>query len=512
LKLALISTYNRLYATGLRWISAYLKANGHSVKMVFLPSSRKQRQLPDYAPAALDALADVCKDVDLIGLSLMANSFVKAAFVTRELKRRLSVPIMWGGIYPTVVPESSLEHVDLLCVGEGEEVLLDVASRHDQGRGFDDVPNLWLKKGSQLITNPPRPLEENLDKYPFPDYDLEGHYALFEKRLLPVDMDILRDEISRYMFLTSRGCPYACTFCCNHRLRDIYRGKGRYVRKRSVENVIAELEAMKQRFPFIEDTVAADDTFFVRSDEEFALFCRLYRERIGLPLKTETHPLTVTEPKIRMLVDAGMTRIEVGAQSASQRTLYDIYERRTPIEAIERAIQVLNQFKRQLTPQFDYIVSNPFEPKENLIETIRFVATRHLLPFKLGIFPLTLYPGTVLYQKAKESGIPLDEEREVYGRTFGGTAKFRDFDYLSLLLSFVCWMKQARMPQALVNVVVPVAASKPAVAVLDARWFSCLAWLVARGYRNLIYRPFIKPLERMRERRRFEQACAPGGG
>jgi radical SAM superfamily enzyme YgiQ (UPF0313 family) len=167
MKIALISPYEDLIAYGLRTLCACLKNNGHAVTLVFLQGPFGCA----YADEALDELAELIKGSNLIGVSLMTDHFQKAVQITRRLKQSTAAPIIWGGVHPTLSPEECLSYADIVCVGEGELALVELAGKMATGEDYSAIQNIWLKGSGALITNSPRPLVKDLDSLPFPDYD-----------------------------------------------------------------------------------------------------------------------------------------------------------------------------------------------------------------------------------------------------------------------------------------------------------------------------------------------------
>src|SRR6185369_14143186 len=96
-------------------------------------------------------------DPDLIGFSLTSLTMKPAAEITRVLKQQLDVPIIWGGAGPTIEPDRSLQHADMVCVGEGEELIVDLAGRIDRGENYSNVPGLWLRRDGATIRNTAAP-------------------------------------------------------------------------------------------------------------------------------------------------------------------------------------------------------------------------------------------------------------------------------------------------------------------------------------------------------------------
>jgi anaerobic magnesium-protoporphyrin IX monomethyl ester cyclase len=399
----------RISAYGVRILSACLKQIGCDVKLIFMP-----RQVGEVHSAdVLDQIVALAKTSDLIGMSLMTDDLANAIPITQRLKQELSVPIIWGGVHPTIEPEESLKYADMVCIGEGEGCLVELVERMRTGEDYRHIPGTWQKEGGKLIRNPRRPLIQDLDRFPLPDLDLGNHFILWDGKIQPVTPEIFRVCLKDYyLTLTSRGCPFQCTYCWNHAFSRIYAGE-RIIRQRSVENVIAELRIVKERFPYVELICIDDDAFFLRTDEDIEEFSTQYREQIQIPMwVTGATPTTLTERKLAALANAGMTTFRMGIQTGSQRTK-KLYRRTHSNQAIRNAVSLIHKFRDRINrPQYDIILDNPWETPRDLRTTLRFLS-RLPVPYELFLFPLVFYPGTDLFEKARREGKMPAEESEL---------------------------------------------------------------------------------------------------
>jgi len=169
--------------------------------------------------------------------------------------------------------------------------LAELMQKMSGGGDYADTKNFWCKKGGEVIRNPVEYLVEDLDSIPFPDYSFEDHYIPDEgmNRLIRMDLSLVEKQAHREVDLGgrigygtsfSRGCQYHFTFC--HTFKGIYREK-KYVRIRSIQNLIAELEAAKERFNFIGAIVLFDYNLFFQPLHIIREFSERCREKINLP-------------------------------------------------------------------------------------------------------------------------------------------------------------------------------------------------------------------------------------
>ncbi|MBN2055746.1 B12-binding domain-containing radical SAM protein, partial [bacterium] len=448
MKVTLVSPYSDITSLGVRFLSAVLKRAGHTPQIIFLPH-RPAETLTDetsqiYERDRLEAIAEACAGSGLIGISLMTNYFERARVLTDFLRDRLTAPIIWGGIHPTIRPDECLDSADLVCVGEGEELIVELAESLAQNRSTAALANLGWRADGGLRLNKARPLILDLDALPYPDYDHGGHLVWDEdsRRLRSVDIDLFREYLSRghisrirneiaYQTIATRGCPHDCSYCCNNALRDLYRGQ-QYLRRRSTGNILGELEEMRARFPFIKVIGFSDDSFFADNEAGIEAFARAYKERVGLPFFCLGSPLTITRRKMVALVAAGMFGIQMGIQTGSESTK-KLYNRSISNRAVIDAANIINEFSDvMIPPTYDFIIDNPLETREDLLQTIDLML-RLPRPHRLQIFSLVIFPETGIYRRLVEAGHIKPFGPEAYSREYhqhGAT-------YLNLVLSLL---------------------------------------------------------------------------
>jgi len=485
MKIALISPYPDITAFGPRTISAFLRANGHETRLFFLPDPLGDELLADverYPAAVLDELAGLCADCDLVGVSLMTNYFDNAEQITRRLRQSLAAPIVWGGVHPTIRPAECIELADFVCVGDGEEAILELAERLERGGDVAAIQNIWARKDGQVAQNPVRPLSQDLDAYPAPDYSHQDHYVLRDGRIVPLTPAITRElltsgSVSRllgktgYQTMTGRGCPHKCTYCINDAVKRLYGPKG-YLRWRSTEHVMRELEEVKRDMPFVGFIWISDDAFFGRKLESIKEFCAAYKTRVGLPFTCLASPLTMSMEKMEALIDAGLIYLQMGVQTGSPR-IQELFNRKAMgNEKMLAAMRVINAFQdKMFPPNYDFILDTPYETREDKRQSVRFIADIPK-PFKLQPFSLVLYPGTRLHDMAVADGFIGDERREVYTKSY----TMRRPDYFNLLILLA---KGGHFPSALLRLL----SSRPAAAVFGSKAAKPCVRLVFEGLR-----------------------------
>ncbi len=446
MRILLISPYSDIASIGLRILSACVLRSGHHVNMVFLPHSaadETSRSDPEqtYPDRVLDSLTELARQSDLAGITLMTNYLHRARTLSQTIRRNPHIAIVWGGIHPTIRPQDGAGYADFSIIGEGEDAFVDLISRLEKHEDCSDIPNLWFQRDGRTLSNPPRPLIQNLDMLPFPDYGPENHYIWDHdtNELVPMTLELLRKYIGlgpisgirgevTYQTLATRGCPHRCSYCCNDYLQKLYHGQ-KHLRRRSDDHVLAELKQVRDRYPFIQGIGFSDDSFFAAPDEKIIAFAERYRREIGLPFFCLGSPLTITEPKLTALLDAGLYGLQMGVQTGSQR-IQGIYNRRISNEKVLKTVELLHRYShRMVPPSYDFIIDSPWENPEDLLETLRLIR-RFPRPYRLQLFSLVIFPETGLDERAKQEGILSGDDESRYAREYHE----RKASYVNLVL------------------------------------------------------------------------------
>jgi len=391
IRIVLIALY-QCNSFGIRVISDVLKIHNHKIYNIFFKQNEcDQMKLPTEHEKYL--LVNLIKDInpDLIGISTRSTFFPVARDITLRLKAGINVPVIWGGAHPTICPEESIEFADMICVGEGEESMVKLASKMSNRQEITGIEGLWIKKGDFIEKNNCRPLLDDLDSLPLPSFENKDCYTIENNSLYKGDL-YYNDNLTNYLFMSARGCPFNCSFCSNSILRDIFKGKGPFIRQRSVGNVIKELVLAKKRFKKMR-FIATNDEVFCLNKEWIKEFASKYKNEIGLPLHCDIHPNYVDEETIRFLRNAGLRTISVGIQSGSERTRTQFYGRNTPDMELKNMAGIFKKYK--IFPSYDLIFDNPLETPEDVKTTLNFMLSLPR-PYRINMYSLQYHPKTKL--------------------------------------------------------------------------------------------------------------------
>jgi radical SAM superfamily enzyme YgiQ (UPF0313 family) len=181
---------------------------------------------------------------DVVGISLNSPYVLIAKRLTELIKKYTSAIVVWGGVGPTISPGDHIKLTDIICIGEGERALEELVIAVRDGKDYKNIKNLWVNDGAKVIKNTQGPLIQDLDYLPFAEYGNENMYFVERDELSKVDPEL--DHSTLYIQST-RGCPYSCSFCVETMYHDIYKGLGKFVRRRSVGNIIKEINLHQNR-------------------------------------------------------------------------------------------------------------------------------------------------------------------------------------------------------------------------------------------------------------------------
>ncbi len=406
-KRVVLITFYDLDSFALHTLHAVLKGAGFEAHSIFFKSSNINTTSNQPTEREVADLIRLIKDIDplIVGISFRSTFFNLALSITREIKKNLGLPVIWGGTHPTIRPQQCIEFTDMVCVGEGEGAIVELCLRLSKNEPLDNIQNVWVNSGDKVVKNAPRFLIPDLDTLPFPDFSCENKHFIDNGNIAPI---VLAPARTNYWVMTSRGCPFSCTYCYNSIGQKIYKEKGQYVRRRSVENVIKELTFAKRSFKNLRYISFLDDLFTFNLDW-IRKFHGEYKKEVGLPFYCHIHPKFTGEEMIGLLKDAGCVGMTMGVQSGSSECRHKYYERYESNEDIIRAAKNLHKEKIKCT--YDLIMDNPLETDTDKRETFNLLLSLPR-PFDLHIHSLTHFPETRLTQLLLERKIITEDDVE----------------------------------------------------------------------------------------------------
>jgi radical SAM superfamily enzyme YgiQ (UPF0313 family) len=325
---------------------------------------------------------------DLVCISAMvtmAREAAAAARLAKEINPRCRVIV--GGPHPTTLPELALAEpaVDAVCVGEGEETLVEVVTRDSL-----EVPGLY-RRGPEGVTGEPRPPIADLDALPFPALELLPMARYLNSFF---QLDSVSAGIRGTSVLATRGCPFRCAYC-QPTLDQLF---GRGVRKRSPANVVAELRLRREQFG-VGGFLFADDTFIADRAWTLRFSAELERSGLGLKWGCNVRADLADEELLAAMRAAGLRKIYVGIEVYDDQCRREVFNKKLTREQVERAVAAARRLGIRVQGYF--MLAAPGQERRDVWDTIRY-AWR--LPIDDAVFNLTTpLPGTYLYERYRDA-------------------------------------------------------------------------------------------------------------
>jgi len=413
---------------GLLYIAAYLEKEGAHIEILdadLLNMSTKQ--------VAEEASS---RSPDIVGVTATTNLIRSSLRVMQHIRSKLPNAVtVIGGAHPTFTPQQTLldcPELDLVVRGEGELTSLELAQvlkgfqwsdHHDVNNrfvsenGFEFARRLSQVKGiayrspenpGEVVLTPQQQMISDLDSIPFP-----------ARHLVPFDRyKFLGKESALGAIITSRGCPFSCTYCSSSRI------VGKKYRVRSPENILQEIEILcdKYRLKHLE----LIDDIFTLDQKRAVKFSEMFRAR-----KIDAHWIassrvdTISEETMKVMMRSGLEMLYFGVESGSQRIL-NLMNKGITLEKIQAMFKLTKKLGISSTGSF--ILGYPGETLGEMWETIKFCLK--LSPDYAQFCVLTPYPGTPIYDDLKAKNLLLTDDWDQY-TTIRPVIKYDDFGYTS---------------------------------------------------------------------------------
>jgi len=374
---------------GLGYLATALRREGHDVAILDCVNKRFTfEMLENYISR---------NNFELIGITVYSAALkqVKRSLEIIKKVKPETITIV-GGPHPSAAPIhtlSFLKEADFAFRGEGEigfPLFVKYLENRQKDR-FKDVPGLVWREGEKIVFNEPI-FHQNIDDFDFPAWDLirPDEYGQ-PGSIVPKGWAYI---------ITSRGCPYSCTFCSAHIIA------GRKMRYRSIENVIQEIKSLYSRYGIRKFSIL---------DENFTLnrlrakeFCqKILNEDVKFEfmLPNGVRLDTLTEDLLKLMKRAGFSkRNAVGIESGSERILKMMKKNLTK-EKVREKIELMNRMEFQ--PIGYFILGFPTETREEMQETIDFAMSLKL--YRAAFTPLIPLPGTEIFDTlVKNNELPAD--------------------------------------------------------------------------------------------------------
>lgn len=371
------------YQMGIGMLSGALKRAGVDRSLYHVAEMPTEEQFCDR----------ICRErPDLLAVSTTSGQWRFAVPMIRWAKQHFGLPVIAGGIHPTLAPEETVEQapeLDAICVGEGEGPFVRYVEELASGnRRPEGIPNFWLRTGAGgWEQNPMAPLVENLDTLGWPDHELFDFSRV---------IDMMNGEAN---IMAGRGCPYRCSYCSNEVKIDQNRGLGSNLRWRSPEDVVRECE-------YIRDTYRNRTFYFI--DDIFTLnrdwtreFARIYGARVRMPFRIQLQVKTIDAGRLELLRDVGLYSVVAGVETGNEDLRKKVLIKRISNEDILGCFREADRLGIE-TATYN-IIGIPGETEETIRDSIEL--NRLIRPNRTIVTIFTPFPGTSLHREAKAQGI-----------------------------------------------------------------------------------------------------------
>jgi len=317
---------------------------------------------------------DELKGADIIGISSITSTAPRAFHLAKRF-RSMGIPVVMGGPHPTFLPEESLQYADYVVRGEGEETLIELLERLESGIPTDDIRGLSFRKGDAFVHNPDRPLVQDLDAAPIPDFTVVHNWG--KKTYLPI--------------ATSRGCPFGCKFC------SVIPMFGRAYRFKSLDRVMEEIRGAASRKAHI---FFVDDNFAANKERTKTLLRRIIAEGITMEWSAQVRTDAAKDDELlSLMAQAGCFMVFVGFESINPRTL-SLFNKRQTLDDIIECIRKLQKASIRIHGMF--VFGGDTDDIETIRSTQKFA--RRLKINSIQFMMLTPLPGTPVFRELMEQG------------------------------------------------------------------------------------------------------------
>jgi len=332
---------------------------------------------------------------DLIAFSVVTNQWNYTRHLAAWIRQSLSIPIACGGVHALVGGREILETglFDYIFRGECEKAFPDFIERLSAGQSIREVRNLGFIDNGTIKINPVGPLPD-LQQLPFKDYTIMDFQKL---------IDVKKGWVG---LMASRGCPFSCTYCFNHKMVAAYRHDLKcsfkelgYIRQFRVDQIINEIKFLLKNYHNIK-TFIFDDDLFTFDKTYIKEFCREYKKTCNLPFVVNAHVKFFDDDVAAHLKSANCTVVKFGVESGSEKIRKSVLNRHMTNDDIIAAIRMVNN--AGMHSSVFIIIGFPHETRQDVFDTLRLLGQARPGRFRWTFF--FPYPGTKAHQISLEGG------------------------------------------------------------------------------------------------------------
>ena len=333
-----------------------------------------------------------CKP-DLLAMSCTEDMFPIGLSLLRQVED-YRIPTILGGVFPTFAPQKAIapKAVTMVCVGEGEQVLVELCRRMAAGQPYDDIPGLWVKLPDGTIKPNRMGPPVNINSNPVLDLSIFASGRLYR----PMQGRVWR----MFPLETHRGCPYQCAYCNSPSQMRLYMDTtgDKHFRKKDPAKIREEIIHFRDHCQ-VEAFYFWADTFFAYSSREFDAFIEMYSE-FKIPFWCQTRPETVTRRRVEQLREIGLFRMAFGVEHGNPKFRRDYIRRDVSNEVMVNNLRVVNEVGVPFS--VNNIMGFPYETRELAFDTIEL--NRHIHADSTNAYSFSPFHGTPLRDLAVKAG------------------------------------------------------------------------------------------------------------
>ncbi|MDD3811453.1 MAG: radical SAM protein [Bacteroidales bacterium] len=392
-----VTTKKPLYANdeipfGISYLSSALKQHGHLTDVLLItlhtPKKHIDRVIQSYNP-------------DVICMSTVFREYQTIIQTAAYIKKKYpAIILVAGGPHVSLNPELCIQNsFDIICQSEGEQAITELINSLENGEDLVDIQNLWIKKEDRVIKNKSRCFNQKLDSLPFPDRKMWQEYIVDNKT--PISL------------LVGRGCPFNCTYCCNHALREV--ASGQYVRFRSPKNIIEEIKQILHEFPENDTIYFEVEAINVNMDyvEDLCKTLHEFNKTLNRNIFYGANIRIIPSQDINHLFSlfrlANISYINIGLESGSERVRSEIMKRNYSNEDVYKVVRTAKRYR--ILSMLYIMIGLSTETLVEYEETLQILKKCQPYSTQLNIF--CPYPGTVLYEYCREHNLLPDNLRDL---------------------------------------------------------------------------------------------------
>ncbi len=409
-------------------IASPLEQSGYRVRLLDM-------RIEDYRQCVMG-------DPVFVGITCMSGQQIRYGieFARRVRREKPHVPIVWGGVHPTLLPDQTAasDFVDVVVRGEGELIVSELADALMNGKPLDQVKGLTFKVGGEIRSS------RDADLIDLNDIPIELPFELLQLEEYPTL------QSGRFHIQTSRGCPHRCGFCYNSMFnKRKWRGK-------SAQRVLDEIEYILNRFSHIKIIDPIDDNFFVDKQRVEDICRGILARNIKVAWRANCrfdYLSTYDEEFVRLLENAGCMELDFGGESGSER-LQEFVSKDVKAEQMIQSVANLKKWAPSVEPYVSWLSGLPGETYEDMLKTFNLMDRMNTTNPKTqhyGIFMYTPFPSPMLNSFGPEFKSPQSLEEWANVEVFHFQPLWHSKAYVKKLQSISAVTRYAFYPKSRID-------------------------------------------------------------